>query len=76
MRPHPAALLLPELTALENVVIALLSQATDRQLELVRDMAAYISPRPGFTPHRLTLSAAAEMLSLVKRAGHFRDLPP
>ena len=62
--------------ALENVLIALLSQATDRQLELVRDMAAYISPRPGFTPHRLTLNAAAEMLSLVKRAGHFRDLPP
>ena len=62
--------------ALENVLIALLSLATDRQLELVRDMAAYISPRPGFTPHRLTLNAAAEMLSLVKRAGHFRDLPP
>lgn len=40
--------------ALENLMIALLAQATDAQLELVRDMAAYISPRPGFTPHPLT----------------------
>ena len=58
--------------ALENVVIALLAQATDAQLELVRDMAAYISPRPGFTPHPLTLGAAGEMMSLVDRSSHFR----
>ena len=61
--------------ALENLVIALLTAASDRQLDLVREMAAYISPRPGFTPHRLTIHAAAEMLSLVERASHFRDLP-
>jgi hypothetical protein len=60
--------------ALENLVIALLAQATDAQLELVRDMAAYISPRPGFTPHPLTLGAAGEMMSLVDRSSHFR--PP
>jgi hypothetical protein len=58
--------------ALENLVIALLAQATDAQLELVRDMAAYISPRPGFTPHPLTLGAAGEMMSLVDRSSHFR----
>jgi hypothetical protein len=58
--------------ALENVVIALLAQATVAQLELVRDMAAYISPRPGFTPHPLTLGAADEMRSLVDRSNHFR----
>ena len=58
--------------ALENVVIALLAQATPAQLELVRDMAVYISPRPGFTPHPLTVGAASEMSSLVDRSSHFR----
>jgi hypothetical protein len=58
--------------ALENLVIALLTQATEAQLELVCDMAAYISPRPGFTPHPLTLGAAGEMMSLVDRSSYFR----
>lgn len=62
--------------ALENLVISLLAQSSDRQLDLVREMAAYISPRPGFTPHPLTIRAAAEMIHLVERAGHFRDVPP
>jgi hypothetical protein len=31
--------------ALENLVIALLAGASDRQLELARDMAPYIAPR-------------------------------
>lgn len=59
--------------ALENLVIALFAQTPDRQIELAREMADYISPRPGFTPHRLTIHAAAQMISLVKRAGFFRD---
>ena len=59
--------------ALENLVITLLIDASDRQLDLIRDMATYISPRPGFTPHRLTVHAAAGMISLVERAGQFRD---
>ena len=62
--------------ALENLVISLLAQSPDRQLDLVREMAAYISPRPGFTPHHLTIRAAAEMIHLVERAGHFREIPP
>ena len=62
--------------ALENVVIALLAKATDRQLDLVREMAAYILPRPGFTPHSLTIHAAAQMIQLVERAGHFRGVNP
>ena len=61
--------------ALENLVISLLTQSPDRQLDLVREMAAYISPRPGFTPHPLTIRAAAEMIHLVERAVHFRDIP-
>jgi hypothetical protein len=58
--------------ALENLVITLLAEASDRQLDLVREMAAYISPRPGFTHHPLTIHAAAHMIDLVERAAHFR----
>ena len=61
--------------ALENLVIALLAQATEPQLRLAREMAVHISPRPGFTRHRLTLHAADEMLSLVDRAHRFRSAP-
>ena len=59
--------------ALENIVIALLAQASERQLELAREMAVHISPRPGFTPHPMTVHAAAEMNSLVRRAEAFRS---
>lgn len=62
--------------ALENLVIALLAQAPEQQLLLAREMAVHISPRPGFTRHRLTLHAADEMLSLVDRARRFRSAPP
>lgn len=59
--------------ALENVLIALLSRAPEQQLDLVCEMAAYISPRPGFTAHPLTIHAAAQMIHLIERAGHFRS---
>ena len=62
--------------ALENLLIALLAEASERQLDLVREMAAYISPRPGFTHHPLTVHAAAQMIDLVERAGHFRSVTP
>jgi hypothetical protein len=62
--------------ALENLVITLLADASDGQLDLARKMAAYISPRPGFTHHPLTIHAAAQMIDLVERAGHFRVLTP
>jgi hypothetical protein len=58
--------------ALENLVITLLAGASDQQLDLAREMAAYISPRPDFTQHPLTIQAAAQMVSLVDRAGRFR----
>ena len=57
--------------ALENLVIALLAEAPDRQLILARGMATYISPRAGFTLHPITLRAADEMLSLVDRADRY-----
>jgi len=58
--------------ALESLVIALLAQAPEDQLALARNMGAHISPREGCTPHPLTLHAAAEIASLVKRADAFR----
>jgi hypothetical protein len=58
--------------ALENLVIALLAEGPDRQVEVAREMAAYISPRPGFTHHLLTVHAARHMIDLVERAGCFR----
>jgi hypothetical protein len=58
--------------ALENLMISLLATASDRQLELAREMAGYISPRPGFTHHPLTLHAAAHMNDLVERSSRFR----
>ena len=62
--------------ALENLVITLLAEASDPQLELAREMATFISPRPGFTHHPLTIHAAAQMIDLVNRAGHFRVVTP
>jgi hypothetical protein len=58
--------------ALENLVISLLARASTEQLDLVREMAAYISPRPGFTHHAMTIRAAYQMLGLLERSGHFR----
>ena len=58
--------------ALENLVISLLAGASDRQLDLAREMATYISPRPGVTHHPLTIHAAAQMIAFVERAGRFR----
>ena len=59
--------------ALENLLIALLADASDRQLALIRDMAVTISPRPGCTQHPLTIHAASQMNHLVDRATHFRS---
>jgi hypothetical protein len=62
--------------ALENLVIALLAEGSVRTQAVVREMATYISPRPGFTHHPLTLHAAAHMVKLVDRAVHFQETPP
>lgn len=44
-------------------------------LDLARDMAIRIAPRPRFTAHRLTIHAAVEMISLIGRAAQFRVVP-
>ena len=61
--------------SLENLVVALLAQGSVEQLQLARDMAVFISPRAGFTPHPLTIHAAAQMVHFVERAEHFRGMP-
>ncbi|MBW8316476.1 MAG: hypothetical protein K0M73_16580 [Hydrogenophaga sp.] len=60
--------------ALENMVIALLANAPPEQQALVREMASYISPRPGYTPHTVTMHAADQMRSLVDRADRFQPM--
>ena len=60
--------------ALEGLVTALLVEASDRQINLAREMAAYISPRPGFTQHPLTIRAATQMIDLLERADDFRAI--
>ncbi len=62
--------------ALENLMIMLLAEGSDRQLEFAREMAAYISPRPGFTQHPLTVRAAAHIVDLVNRAIRYRSADP
>ena len=63
------------LIAMENLLIAMLSQAPDRQLDLGCEMAAFISPRPGFTHHPRTVGAATQMVHLLHRARHFKGWP-
>ena len=58
--------------ALENLLISLLATASHQQLELAREMAGYISPRPGFSHHPLTIHAAAHMIDLIERSSRFR----
>jgi hypothetical protein len=60
--------------ALENLIIALLTDGPDRQLEIAREMATYISPRAGFTQHPLTIKAARQMNDMVNRAEHYRTV--
>jgi hypothetical protein len=57
--------------ALENLVVALLATASDKQLELARDMAGFVAPRAGFTHHPLTSRAATHMSDLIARSTRF-----
>lgn len=57
--------------ALENLMIAVLSEGSERQREMAREMAGYIAPQPDNTQHPLTVQAARHMTNLVDRALHF-----
>ena len=65
--------MLVRLIAVENIIVALLADASESQSERVREMARYISPRLGSTPHRLTTEAARNMLAILERAARFRE---
>lgn len=58
--------------ALENIMISLLSTASDSQLAQIVEMAGYITPRPDAKQHPLTVHAATQMTQLVERAKRFR----
>ena len=60
--------------ALENLLKVLLIDASENQVNLMREVAAFISPHPGFTQHSLTIQAAACMINLVESAAHLREL--
>lgn len=66
--------ILTRVIALENLVITLLTEASGRQLDLAREMANFITPRPGITPHPLTIHAATHMIQLIERANHFKSV--
>ncbi len=56
--------------ALENLLIAVLAEGSERQVALATEMAGHISPRPESTRHPLTIHAASLMLSLIERSSH------
>ena len=65
--------MLVRLIAVENIIVALLADAPDSQSVQVREMAKYITPREGSTPHRLTTEAARNMLAMLERAARYKD---
>lgn len=62
--------------ALESLLIGILADGSERQLQAARNMIDYIAPRPGFTPHPLTVQAANHIAGLVDRAVQFRTAEP
>jgi tellurite resistance-related uncharacterized protein len=58
--------------ALENLIIALLTEASDRQMDIAREMVPFIAPRPGYTRHPLTVKAAEHMTDIIDRAARFK----
>ena len=65
--------MLVRMIAVENIIVALLADASESQSERVREMARYISPRLGSTQHRLTTEAARNMLAILERVARFRE---
>jgi hypothetical protein len=62
--------------ALENLLIAVFAEGSNRQLQTAREMAGVISPRSGSTQHILTIRAADHMTDLVDRAVHVQMTKP
>lgn len=60
--------------ALENILIAVLAEGSERQRQTARDMSDALSTQPGSARHPLTIRAAHHMVGLVHRAAHARDV--
>ena len=56
------------LITLENIVLGLLSGASDEQIEQIRKRADMIEPRPDASRHPLTELAAGDMRKFLERA--------
>lgn len=62
--------------ALENLLIAVLAEGSERLAARAHEMARLISPRPGFTRHSLTINAARHILNLVERSDQIKATDP
>ncbi len=61
------------LITLENIVLGLLSGASDEQIEQIRKRADMIEPRPDASRHPLTELAAGDMRKFLKRAARMAE---
>lgn len=63
-----------QMIAMKNLLITMLAHASERQLELGDQMAAFISARPGFIHHPRTVAAVTPTTHPVHRARYFQGL--
>lgn len=61
--------------ALENLLIALMSDGSSPRLDRMREMARHVAPRRGCTEHPVSQFAAAQIVHLVERARHVKNHP-
>ena len=61
------------LITLENIVLGLLSGASDEQIEQIRKRADMIEPRPEASRHPLTELAAGDMRKFLERAARMAE---
>ena len=61
------------LITLENIVLGLLSGASDEQIEQIRKRADMIEPRPEASRHPLTELAAGDMRKFLRRAARMAE---
>ena len=61
------------LITLENIVLGLLSGASDEQIDQIRKRADMIEPRPEASRHPLTELAAGDMRKFLERAARMAE---
>jgi len=58
--------------AVESLLITMLAQATEQHLELCREVADFVSARPGSAQRPGMIDAADQMVHLLRRAQRLR----